>query len=174
MSDTFKYPGDELVLFQHAHNWKKYFSGIISPYIQGEVLENGAGIGSTTLLLNDGKTTRWVLAEPDAEGCALQPKSAKNYLPCTVHHGTMYGPGLFHHNLYRLLEHIWADAEEGKKQLQNSPRGHLLILSPALASVHPLIKDGHSAVQQRNVQAMAVPGLERSFTLYDSTGSLRL
>ena len=46
MNESFTYPGDELVLFQHATNWKKYFSRQIKPYIKGDVLEVGAGIGA--------------------------------------------------------------------------------------------------------------------------------
>jgi 16S rRNA A1518/A1519 N6-dimethyltransferase RsmA/KsgA/DIM1 with predicted DNA glycosylase/AP lyase activity len=65
MSEPFKYPGDELVLFQHATHWKKYFSGQIKRYIKGNVLEVGAGIGSTTLLLNDGSANQWLMLEPD-------------------------------------------------------------------------------------------------------------
>lgn len=52
MSALFKYPGDELVLFQHAKHWKKYFTKQISRYIKGDVLEVGAGIGSTTNIVN--------------------------------------------------------------------------------------------------------------------------
>ena len=58
MTESFKYQGDELELFQHAKNWKKYFSRQIKPFIKGNVLEVGAGIGATTLLLNDGKNFR--------------------------------------------------------------------------------------------------------------------
>jgi hypothetical protein len=39
MTDDFKYQGDELVLFQHAENWKKYFSFKLRPYIKKDVLE---------------------------------------------------------------------------------------------------------------------------------------
>ncbi|MBC7875276.1 MAG: methyltransferase type 12, partial [Ferruginibacter sp.] len=65
MTDLFKYPGDELVLFQHAKNWKKYFSRQVRPYVKGSVLEVGAGIGATTLLLNDGTARQWLMLEPD-------------------------------------------------------------------------------------------------------------
>lgn len=67
MTESFKYQGDELELFQHAKNWKKYFSRQIKPFIKGNVLEVGAGIGATTLLLNDGTASKWLMLEPDEQ-----------------------------------------------------------------------------------------------------------
>ena len=37
------YPGSELVLFQHARNWKTYLGRLIRPWVSGSVLEVGAG-----------------------------------------------------------------------------------------------------------------------------------
>ena len=54
MEKAFTYEGDELELFQHAKNWKSYFSKVTKPFIKGDVLEVGAGIGATTQLLNNG------------------------------------------------------------------------------------------------------------------------
>ena len=88
MSESFKYPGEELVLFQHATNWKKYFSRQIKRYIKGNVLEVGVGIGSTTLLLNDGSANQWLMLEPDERmsetlgkriECIKNKKNATNY-----------------------------------------------------------------------------------------------
>src|SRR3569832_1492900 len=92
MTDNFKYQGDELELFQHARNWKKYFSAVIKPYNQKNVLEVGAGIGSTTLLLNDGSAKRWLLLEPDAALLLeLKRKKETNELPanCSFQSGTV-------------------------------------------------------------------------------------
>jgi SAM-dependent methyltransferase len=63
----FKYAGSELDLFAAVHNWKTYWSNRIHPYVTGDVLEVGAGIGSNTPYLDSGDNGRWVCLEPDAE-----------------------------------------------------------------------------------------------------------
>lgn len=63
----FKYAGSELDLFAAVHNWKTYWSNRIRPYVTGDVLEVGAGIGSNTPYLDSGDNGRWVCLEPDAE-----------------------------------------------------------------------------------------------------------
>ena len=42
------YVGSELELFSEARNWKAYFSRVLAPYVRGQVLEVGGGIGSNT------------------------------------------------------------------------------------------------------------------------------
>ena len=42
----FAYIGQELEIFAQAVNWKRYFARYIAPYIRGDVLEVGAGIGA--------------------------------------------------------------------------------------------------------------------------------
>ena len=66
MSD-FKYVGSELELFADVLNWKAYWSGQIRPFLRGDILEVGAGIGSNTRLLDPGFSGRWVCLEPDPE-----------------------------------------------------------------------------------------------------------
>ena len=137
MSESFKYPGDELVLFQHATNWKKYFSRPIKPYIKGNVLEVGAGIGSTTLLLNDGSASQWLMLEPDQNmSASLKKKIETRELPanCRLQTGTIGQlTSTFDTIIYiDVLEHIETDAEELKKAatLLNAG-GHIVVLSPA-------------------------------------------
>ncbi len=137
MTDSFKYEGDELVLFQHAKHWKKYFSEQIKPYIKGNVLEVGAGLGATTLLLNDGSAAKWLLLEPDKEMCAaLKKKIEAKELPtnCQLLFGTVdQTTSTFDTIIYiDVLEHIEKDAEEMKKAaaLLNAG-GHIIVLSPA-------------------------------------------
>ena len=61
-----KYIGNELELFKFAHNWKKYFSTYITPYLTGNIIEIGAGIGATTKFLNKLSTIKtWYCYEPD-------------------------------------------------------------------------------------------------------------
>ena len=86
MSDAFKYQGDELELFQHAKNWKIYFSRQVKPFIKGSVLEVGAGIGATTLLLNDGSASKWLMLEPDKQMIAcLKKKMEEKEFPANCH-----------------------------------------------------------------------------------------
>jgi SAM-dependent methyltransferase len=63
--EEFKYAGSELDLFSEVHNWKTYWSSRIKPFIAGDVLEVGAGIGSNTSYLDGQQRGRWVCLEPD-------------------------------------------------------------------------------------------------------------
>ena len=64
--DEFKYVGDELAIFEHAKNWKRYFADILRPFIGGDVAEVGAGVGGSTEALFNGAVTSWLCIEPDA------------------------------------------------------------------------------------------------------------
>ena len=59
------YPGAELELFAYAINWKSYFKKHLMPYVQGRVLEVGAGIGETSKFLQNAKVSHWTYLEPD-------------------------------------------------------------------------------------------------------------
>ncbi len=138
MADELIYPGVELETFQYAKNWKQYFSSQIKPYISGDVLEVGAGLGSTTLLLNDGSSRSWLLLEPDETmSRTLLLKKNNNELPqnCEVLRGTTDNviSGSFDTVIYiDVLEHIEADAAELQKAFSIlRKKGHLIILSPA-------------------------------------------
>jgi hypothetical protein len=52
---TYSYQGSELDLFRHAVNWKRYYASRLQPYIKGDVLEVGAGIGATSRFLCGGQ-----------------------------------------------------------------------------------------------------------------------
>lgn len=61
------YIGDELEMFKYAKNWKRYMRRSLAPYIQGHVIEVGAGIGGTTQnLSNIDGVENWLCVEPDA------------------------------------------------------------------------------------------------------------
>jgi 2-polyprenyl-3-methyl-5-hydroxy-6-metoxy-1,4-benzoquinol methylase len=142
MTETFKYQGDELELFQHATNWKKYFGARIRPYIKGSVLEVGAGIGSTTTLLNDGTVQNWLLLEPDDQMFELLSKkiSHKELPPnCKLKKGLIDQlEEKFDTIIYiDVLEHIEKDAEEIRKAtIRLNPNGHIIVLSPAFQSLY--------------------------------------
>ena len=78
----FEYVGDELELFRHAHNWKKYYGELIKPFFGADVLEVGAGIGATTEFLCSGDVRRWVCLEPDEKmASVIAEKIARGELP---------------------------------------------------------------------------------------------
>ena len=59
------YVGSELELFSEARNWKAYFSRVLAPYVRGQVLEVGGGIGSNTPYLATPAVRGWTSVEPD-------------------------------------------------------------------------------------------------------------
>ena len=62
--DEFSYIGSELELFASATNWKKYFSKKLRPYITGNVIEVGAGLGSSTTYLCNYDYPHWLCLGP--------------------------------------------------------------------------------------------------------------
>ncbi len=65
-ADHLEYVGEELELFQFAENWKRYLASRLSPFLTGDVLEVGAGLGANVPYLYDQSFTRWVSLEPDS------------------------------------------------------------------------------------------------------------
>ena len=134
-----RYIGRELEIFSHATCWKRYFGSIISPYLGKRVLEAGAGLGATSSILNNSRTTEWVCLEPDDNFAKiLEQKINHHKLPdfCRVRLGTVeeLGPDeLFDTILYiDVMEHIKNDqAEIRSAACHLETGGRLIILSPA-------------------------------------------
>ena len=136
----FSYTGGELELFRHAVNWKGYFASQLRPFIKRRVIEVGAGIGTTTAFLCDGRQERWVCVEPDKDLAEkLNETLQQGGLPgcCTVRCGrvdTVAASGeLFDTVLYiDVLEHIEADRDELIKAASLlTENGVLIVLAPA-------------------------------------------
>ena len=138
-SQTYEYVGQELDLFALAKRWKAYVRSALAPYIQGHVLEVGAGIGTTTRVLRTCTSGPWTCLEPDPGLAARLTKSLK-MTPLSpaplVRTGTTseLGPEeSFDTLLYiDVLEHIEHDAAE--MQLAANllkPGGCLVVLCPA-------------------------------------------
>ena len=180
MQDSFKYQGQELELFQHAKNWKNYFSNVLKPFIKGDVLEAGAGLGATTLLLNDGSASSWVLLEPDPAMIALlEKKVSEKQFPgnVSIKQGTIENlPDKFDTIIYiDVLEHIESDAVELSRAASHlKPAGHILVLSPAFQSLYnPFDKAiGHyRRYNKRTIHSLTPHGLElEKCAYYDSIG----
>jgi len=134
---SFEYIGNELELFAAAKNWKKYVAELIKPYIKGDVLEAGAGIGSNTLLFITPEVRSWLLLEPDKHfSSALNNLVIEKKLPgfCSTFNGyTSELTKKFDTIIYiDVIEHI----EDDKKEIETvtkllNPGGRLIVLSPA-------------------------------------------
>ncbi|HMT74556.1 MAG TPA: class I SAM-dependent methyltransferase [Chitinophagaceae bacterium] len=143
MNNTTKYISTELAVFKDAQNWKKYFSDIIIPFIQGSVLEVGAGIGSNTPYLINKKINSLTLLEPDKSFAnILKQQKTQNQFPqnCDVINGTLQDLKkdlLFDTIIYLdVLEHIENDSEEVSEIYNRlKQNGKLIILSPAFPCI---------------------------------------
>jgi protein-L-isoaspartate O-methyltransferase len=138
MSDL-PYVGQELDIFAHAVNWKRYWSSCVRPSLAGDVLEVGAGIGANTALLGPQLVRSWVCLEPDAKlaqrAAATLAGSSETY-QCEVLVGTtqtLIGSRQFDAVLYiDVLEHIERDKDELERaSLLLRKGGSLIVLSPA-------------------------------------------
>jgi len=138
-SMQYSYVGTELELFRQAHNWKSYFTRLIKPYLQGDVLEVGAGIGATTEILCKYSQSNWVCLEPDPSlANVISAAIANAYLPphCEIRVGnleSLKAEKAFDSVIYiDVLEHIENDSLEiGLASKALRPGGCLVILAPA-------------------------------------------
>jgi hypothetical protein len=135
----YQYVGEELELFQHAVHWKSYFRSKIVPYIRGDVLEVGSGIGATTRLLCDGNQKHWTCLEPDAR-LADKMKEWNNREPLPIPNSLIIGSledlsgsDTFDSIIYiDVLEHIESDRLEIKHAASHlNASGALIVLAPA-------------------------------------------
>jgi SAM-dependent methyltransferase len=180
----YAYSGRELALFGDAQNWKRYFGRMIRPFLGEEVLEVGAGLGSTGRALCSPSQKRWLCLEPDgAVFEELERRIRSGQLPPFFQavKGTtaeLPADAAFTSILYvDVLEHIQEDAAEilrVSKYLR--PGGFLIILAPA----HPFLFSpfdaaiGHYRRYTRQTLLQAIPPvLNRRFVRYlDSVGFL--
>jgi ubiquinone/menaquinone biosynthesis C-methylase UbiE len=138
------YVGQELDIFAHAMNWKRYWSRSISQFLSGDVLEVGAGIGANTPLLSPASVRSWVCLEPDeklARRAAAALASAPATSGCQIVVGTtqtLQEDLRFDTLLYiDVLEHIQHDGEELERAAMLLKKGgRLIVLSPAHQSLY--------------------------------------
>lgn len=178
------YPGHELDLFARAKNWKAYWKSHIAPYLAGDILEVGAGLGVNTALLCNGRDGRWVCLEPDGSLAGLLQRSLDEggcQGRCKVMIGTVAALDRreqFDSILYiDVLEHI-ADA---RRELQEAVAhlragGALVVLAPAHQWLFTAFDAaiGHCRRYTRRTLAAEVPEeLEQQKLVYlDSAGLL--
>jgi SAM-dependent methyltransferase len=134
-SATFAYVGQELDIFREAKNWKRYWAAQVRPYVTGDVLEVGAGLGANIGYLSNPSVRSLHCLEPD-EALAGQLRQAAGGQPnIIVSTGTVAGLAeqSFDAVLYAdVLEHI----EDDKGELRRAAAllrtgGALIVLAPA-------------------------------------------
>jgi 2-polyprenyl-3-methyl-5-hydroxy-6-metoxy-1,4-benzoquinol methylase len=150
MDSTFQYAGSELDLFALVHNWKTYWSEQVRPFLSGDVLEAGAGIGSNTQYLDAhyadtaaaGKSAqRWVCMEPDPQLVAqLEKHLAGKGRGYEIICGTIQSlPSAWRFDTVvyiDVLEHIEKDREELEAAGSRlKAGGRVVVLSPAHQSL---------------------------------------
>jgi SAM-dependent methyltransferase len=133
-----RYVGSELELFSAATHWKRYFGGVIAPFIGARVLEVGAGIGSNMRYLRTPAVRAWTGLEPDPELAErIRARIASSELPpacVTVGTTAEIDAGQsFDTILYiDVLEHIADDKSELDRAARLlAPGGNLVVLAPA-------------------------------------------
>jgi hypothetical protein len=179
MSD-FQYMGSELEIFAHARHWKSYVQSKLRPYLVGDVLEVGAGIGGTTRALNDGTQRRWVCLEPDP-AFAKKIGSLPHPGNCEVCVGMLQDidpQEKFDSILYiDVLEHIKEDKNEltlAARHLKTN--GVIVVLAPAFPWLYTPFDAaiGHFRRYTRNsLRAVAPHGLREEECIYlDAFGVL--
>lgn len=179
-----KYIGNELELFEHAHNWKLYLKSKIAPYLKGDVLEVGAGIGGTTSVLCDGVQDSWLCLEPDSNLCEKLSKKIKTErLPsiCSAQNAYLRDlptDHLFDAILYiDVIEHIDRDKEEVELAFRHlRANGKLIILVPAFQYLYSPFdkKVGHyRRYSRKRLQSVIPVSAEKlSLDFLDTAGFL--
>lgn len=179
-ADPSHYVGNELELFATAVHWKNYFTSAVRPWVSGDVLEVGAGIGTNTPLLHGVHVRSWVCLEPDAS-LAEQAERAVGRLPnYRVLVGTTETAelGRFDSILYvDVLEHI----EDDRGELERAAAllregGSLVVLCPAHQRLFSEIDRavGHfRRYDAKTLAAVAPRDLQHEKSFYlDSVGML--
>jgi SAM-dependent methyltransferase len=184
--ENFHYIGGELELFSRATIWKSYLRRHVVAYLGHDVLEVGAGLGSTTRLLCQPAQGQgaWICLEPDAEmarrlaSAVDRGELSQLCRVVTGDLGQIAKGSYFDSVLYiDVLEHIEDDRSELERAAEHvKPGGHLVVLGPA----HPWLFSpfdesiGHYRRYTRSsLRALAPRGLVPVRAVYlDSIGLL--
>jgi ubiquinone/menaquinone biosynthesis C-methylase UbiE len=133
--EAFEYVGTELDIFSHARNWKSYWVSTVRPYIAGDVLEVGAGLGVNTAQINNSEVRSIHCLEPDEALAAQLRRTVLGTPGISVSVGTISSLSghLFDSILYiDVLEHIEDDTSELARAVRLlRPGGRLIVLAPA-------------------------------------------
>jgi SAM-dependent methyltransferase len=178
MNEEFHYSGSELEFFQDAVNWKETLRTHIHPFVSGDVLEVGAGIGGTTRVLRTGLENSWTCLEPDI---AMASSIQKEFTSVKVIAGTLETISselLFDSILYvDVLEHIEKDLDEIRIAIRHlKGGGHLVVLVPAhqwLYSRFDAAIGHYRRYSRKSMELLTQPGMQQAKIIYlDSAGLL--
>lgn len=144
-----EYIGNELELFSDARNWKRYFITSVHRFIQGDVLDVGAGQGATLVtflgISNSYQVSKWTCLEPDSALCHKIKNNAQtaaaHAIDFVIINGTIEADDVadvYDTILYvDVLEHIEDDYEEISRAARRlRPDGHLIVIAPAHNFLH--------------------------------------
>ncbi len=178
------YVGTELDVFAHARRWKAYWARQVRPFLRGDVLEVGAGLGvNTALLLGEGQAS-WTCLEPDVALARRIEETLGEWqttflvrvLTCKL---ADLPPGeQFDAILYvDVLEHIADDrAEIEHADAHLRADGHLIVVAPAHQSLFTEFDRaiGHHRRYSRTALSALIPEGYRAVRLIylDSVGLL--
>jgi SAM-dependent methyltransferase len=123
----------ELTLFSAAQNWKRYWAATVSKYLQGAVLEVGAGIGSNSTYLLTERVVNLTLLEPDEELFSTLGEGVYPERVTCMKGGLSDVDEIFDSIVYiDVLEHIEDDDLETSRAYDHlRSGGNLIVLSPA-------------------------------------------
>ncbi len=184
MTSEYSYSGTELDHAALATNWKAYFRSRLRRYVTGRVLEVGAGLGGTTVQLQDGSQTEWLCLEPDADLAQqldARLRANPSGVPTTTRVGTLEAlpsDEKFDCILYiDVLEHIEDHVGELERAARHlTPGGALVVLCPAFQTLfsemdHAL---GHFRRYTKRTLAAVFPSSLRRVELFylDSLGMI--
>jgi SAM-dependent methyltransferase len=131
------YIGNELTLFKEAKNWKKYYAKKLQPFIKGNVLDVGSGLGINYEYLKNAEVQSWTFLEPDNTLLSNTPKY-ENSKKINGTLSALNSESKFDTIIYiDVLEHIKNDKEEVLNASNKlAKEGHLIILCPAHNSLY--------------------------------------
>ncbi|MBI3299790.1 MAG: class I SAM-dependent methyltransferase [Elusimicrobia bacterium] len=172
------YVGTELELFARARRWKAYLRDRLAPYVAGDVLEVGCGLGANAAAFAGLDFASWTGLEPDARLLAKASSPDPRFRFRTGTLGDLDPGARFDAILYiDVLEHIADDAGEAASAAARlRPGGRLIVLAPAHGWLYsPFDRAiGHHRRYTKESLSRAVPvGLARLELSYlDSVGLL--
>ena len=174
--------GYELESFRRAERWKSYWAELVRPFVTGEVLEVGAGIGGSTALLAKDHDGGWLCLEPDpAMAQALGDATARGEIApeaevlCGRLDDLPAGRRFDSVVYIDVLEHIEDDAAELRRaETLLRPGGCLVVLAPAhdwLYSPFDAAVGHYRRYTAGTLDAVAPPALGRvAYGYVDSLG----
>lgn len=180
MAEQYVYPGDELHLFAAATTYKHYSASCLKPFICGDVLEVGCGIGANIPFLLNESVRSWDSLEPDANLLSQVPDAVHEF-PIKKINGTTTDRIESKYNtvLYiDVLEHIADDAEEIQRavallDMNCAYRGRIIVVSPAHEYLFSNFdkKVGHfRRYTTASLAALAPNGFSKKIFYIDSVG----